>query len=153
MDMNRETIELMLQEGIKVQMQTWRSPISELYSNRSKGQPLFERSLDPSFYSYDSDAERAKVTKNKMSATNEQQKLAIDVMDLITYACKRYNGNGKAIMRGIIMLRIMNLDTPSFGYGEIAKCLRGMNIKIGKTTIRRRYMTAIDDLIHFYKTK
>ncbi len=151
--MDRYDIEMKLQEGINVQLKTWRSPLSELYSSRSKGQPEFIRTLDTSFYSYGSDAEQAKFSKNKMSATVEQQKLAIEVMDLITYACKRHNGNQKKIMRGIIMLKIMNLDNSCYGYRQIANVLKGLNVKMSHMTVRKRYLTAIDDLIYFYKSQ
>ena len=148
--MDRETIEIRIQEGLRIQLMTWKSPLSELHSNRSKGQPEFIRNLDDNFYAYDND-EQEKSRLNKMSATFEQQRLAIEVMDLITYACKRHSGNKKAIVRAIISLRCTNLDNPSFGYGEISKCLKNMGIKLSRTTIKRRYDTAMDDLMHFYK--
>lgn len=146
--MDRETIEMTLHEGLRIQIMTWKSPMSELHSNRSKGQPEFIRNLDTSFYSYDSDAEQAKLRVNKIAATFEQQRLAIEVMDLITYACKRHNGKNKAIMRAIISLRCLNLGNPSFGFGEISKQLKNFGIKISRSTVRRRYNTALDDLYH-----
>lgn len=150
--MNRQDIEVMIQEGLRIQRLTWKDPMSVLYSNRAQGQPEFIRNLDTSFYSYDSDAEQQKFYNNKIAATTEQQKLAVDVMDLITYACKRHSGNDKMIMRAIISLYCSNLDNPGYGFRKISKLLKAKNIKISYMTVKRRYDTAMDDLVHFHNT-
>lgn len=134
-----------IHDGIHVQMATWPSPMSKLMMRTSH--PDVVRN-EADWISYNSDAEQAKFKRMKMSATAEQQKLAEQVMDWMTYASRRAPIHQKKVIKAIVSLRCLRMNDSSYGFRELAKQLSWMGIKMSHMTVKRRFDLAIDDLWH-----
>lgn len=143
--MERYEIEEKIHDGVKIQIATWSNPKNKLLMRTSH--PDIIRTGDD-WLSYNSDSEQAKFKRMKMSATVEQQKLAIQVMDWLTFCCRRYVGTHKKVVKSIVMLRCLHMGDRSYGFRELAKQLSWMGVKISHTTVRTRYNKALDDLYY-----
>ncbi len=143
--MEKYEIEEKIHEGVKVQIATWSNPMNKLMLRTSH--PDIVRN-DTDWLSYNSDGEQSKFKRMKMSATVEQQRTAVQVMDWLTYCSRRHVGIQKKIVKSIVMLRCLHMGDRSYGYRELAKQLSWMGVKISHTTVKRRYDAAMDDLYY-----
>ncbi len=153
MQVTKEIIEQVIQDGMIVQLATWPSPLTPLKNaEKSKGQPEFCRTLEKEWLYYNSEVAQAKVHYHKMAATIEQQRTALLAMDWLTLAARRYKpGRPKGAIRAIVGLRCLHRDDASYGWRKISKALRDMGVSMSHLTVMRRYDLAIEDLMYMLK--
>lgn len=143
--MERYEIEEMIHDGVKIQLATWSDPKNKLLL-RTSHPDIIRNGED--WLSYNSEGEQAKYKRIKMSATVEQQRLAIKVMDWLTFCCKRHPLARRKIIKAIVMLRCLKMNDRSYGLRELAKQLGWMGVKVSHTTVKKYYDAAIDDLYY-----
>jgi hypothetical protein len=141
--MEKYEIEEKIHEGVKIQIATWENPLNKLRMKTSNREIIRDES---DWLSYNSEGEQAKYKRMKMHATIEQQRLAVQVMDWLSYCARRESLVRQKTVRSIVALRCLNMGDRSYGFRELAKQLSWMGVKISHMTVKRLYDRAMDDL-------
>ncbi len=99
---------------------------------------------------YNTDGARSKlITRTRYSAADED--LADEAIGWLHRAARRYRQSRRPVIHGIIMLRIVNLYNPSYGFRSINRDLRKKNVKISHMTVKRWYDLALEDIYHYIR--
>lgn len=145
---DKEEIKKYIQQRLAKAMeviQSHPSPTSVLRCRTSH--PEIIRTDVDDFLHYNTESARTKLRTKKVYSPQEET-AANEAIDWLCMATKRHKGKEKLIVQGIVTLYAIKGDVPSYGYRDISRDLLKLGVRLSYSTVRRRYIIAIDDIYY-----